>query len=700
VATNVGAIEATVQADVQQFIKAMESVIGVLEGATDEMKDFAKNGAAPVEKALDDVEDSAKKTEKSFKDFGKTFEKVSKTMVVAGGAITGFFAFAAKEFADTRDAMNRLEAAGRTLGSSFDGIAERADPFINRLEELGAPGGNGDQLIDTLAALTTHLRDEKKAFDVLELSARLAARGMGDVDDVSKGIQLALEGNTSLLERMDPSLRAVANKWDLLKGSMSEASRTAGQATEILTILQERAKEVPSPEPWKQLQIGIDQARESIGAIATEAFLPFLQVAGRALKLIEALSKTAGGEFAIKMGVIVGLFTTFVGTMGLFTVKAVETIKNFSDMTKGAQGLGTAIGGVTSVVIKLLGAIAALEVGFQIANFVNKSEGIRNAVQTNFAFMMADFERLKIAFGKGNKEMLKAYEDLAQGVEEGGPLGKDAVEKISVLDGMALAFNKITEAIGGMNEEAAKTPDIGDIAGQLGTPQLPPAGAELQPAGMVEAGLQGRQLQEVAAGGVREPPAAQLTAIEAFTGAFQQATDAALQFGSAATETFSQVDTLATGLADTFATGLVEGFEGAGKSFAELFKGIMKGLIAMIARALILSAIFSAFGLGGGKGFGGLFKGFFGSADEPQNDALVRGEGSRVADLILGGINQRLGSTATDSQLAGSEVSSSGMSMQPVIQVHEATPMTWVEVWDRHLEKRSRERSDRQTVRT
>jgi hypothetical protein len=71
-----------------------------------------------------------------------------------------------------------------------------------------------------------------------------------------------------------------------------------------------------------------------------------------------------------------------------------------------------------------------------------------------------------------------------------------------------------------------------------------------------------------------------------------------------------------------------------------------------------------------------------------------------VADLILGGINQRLGSTATDSQLAGTEVSSSGMSMQPVIQVHEATPMTWVEVWDRHLEKRSRERSDRQTVRT
>lgn len=199
---------------------------------------------------------------------------------------------------------------------------------------------------------------------------------------------------------------------------------------------------------------------------------------------------------------------------------------------------------------------------------------------------------------------------------------------------------------------------------------------------------------------------------------WQEAGEGIVGYGEFAQGVMSSVQGLASGLADTIVNGIAGGAKMAKQSFGDFFGSFMKQIAAMILRALVLSAILSI--LPGAGTFGGTFKSFMGIAakpgagggitgaavlgpkDEAANDARLRLEGSRMVDLLLGGMGSRLGTLAVaGAGVSSGEISGRGVgSRDQVVEVNEATPMTWVRIYDRHLQSRAREREDRQTERT
>lgn len=137
-------------------------------------------------------------------------------------------------------------------------------------------------------------------------------------------------------------------------------------------------------------------------------------------------------------------------------------------------------------------------------------------------------------------------------------------------------------------------------------------------------------------------------------------------------------------------------FFNAGKGQAgvdKLFQQLLADLARSIVQAIILQKIIGSFGGGGVLGFlGGLFQ-------DPTADLFARFEGSRFADLFFQGVQKKIGGIQ-DRVTANLEENRQIVDTQHAptnVQVHEATPETWVELTDRKIEPRIRRRGFQRT---
>ena len=189
------------------------------------------------------------------------------------------------------------------------------------------------------------------------------------------------------------------------------------------------------------------------------------------------------------------------------------------------------------------------------------------------------------------------------------------------------------------------------------------------------------------------------------------------QFEDVATAVVSTVSDAAAGLGSVFGVTITEGIRAGGRAFASFARQFLAKIASMIAQAVIFAAVMSFAGFGS---FGSLFRGSLGfpagagaaagalgdfpaevggtmAADNPLVDQRIRGEGSRIIDLLLQGVGSRL-----DSRVASAVPSSPAgpASLRPTVKIYEASERTYAEVWDRHYEPRMRERARRATVAT
>lgn len=759
----------------------------------------------PFLRALDAGEKKMDQFEKKTKDLVSSVEKIGTRLAGIGAGITAAFGLAAKAYEDNARALNRLKAVASGLGSEFLGVEKRAAPLIQSLESLGAPGGGGDDLINVLSRLLPALKDESDAFSVLELSTRLAANGIGDVEQVSNAITAALSGSADQLVRLDRSLLPIATKWDRQAEAIGKTNAEIGKSNEILEILRERARVVPELTAWQRFAVTMNQTREAVGGLAIQAFEPLFRVLTNGLRILQEFTDTGLGRIVIVGGAVAGILATVAGGALLFGTQIATGAAALKALGVSSAVLSGAMQTLGAMLLRTVALVALLELTLRSADFLNKSEEFREGVQKAFAGLATTVEKAKGLVGKGNDELAESYRRIATGQIR---VGDEELKETSIkarLIGLQKELNQaVNEGNEGTKEEINFKETLRRNLEELAAAEAKQAAEELKrkndlkaarAAEKAEREAEERQRQNLAniraqsEGDAREKERklrqrdlleelalqtggqAQVIALleqrrvklladieerraaigEATTEELEQlialneqiatlsdeqkerlkspwdkATESAITFGEFSQSVMSSVQGIASGLAETFASTLVGGITSARQSMGQLFSQFMKQIAAMIARAVVLSAIMSVFGFGSfggnlgkffGKGAapgasgsltgasgGGLLKpggGFFGH-DDPANDQLARGEGSRIVDLLLSGMSSRAGQMGgVGDALSSSGVSSSGVgSFAPVVEVHEATEMTWVRVTDRHIEPRIRERLDRQTVRS
>lgn len=427
---------------------------------------------------------------------------------------------------------------------------------------------------------------------------------------------------------------------------------------------------------------------QAVGQSLVGVLTPALEAMERGVRIARVFADTGLGRIVLQVTLVVGALATFGGGLLILGAKLASAIAALKTLGLTATVVSGAMKTLGLAMLKVVAVIAALEIGLQLADLVNQSEKFRVATQRTFAGIAFIAEKAKGVIGKGNEELAESYRKIAAGEEQ---VGQEELKRQSITSRVIELQKLLTAA---MEESNVVTQEQIELKTELAAVEtastvIPPV-PELEPALPMFSEESQREIEEVAN-----------EQTEVLQTPFEEATGSAIRFGQVAFETISAVTTLAGGLADTITGAIVGSIQNAGKSFGQFFKQFMIQIATMIARALILAAILSF--LPGGGGFGLQLGKFFGKGkpfDEPSNDQILRGEGGRMADLLLQGMGSRMDRTGggAETRVASSEVERS--SFAPVVEVHEATEMTWVRVTDRHIEPRIRERLDRQTVRS
>lgn len=418
---------------------------------------------------------------------------------------------------------------------------------------------------------------------------------------------------------------------------------------------------------------------QEVGTALATVLVPALQALERGIKIARDFADTGIGRIVIQATFVVGVLATFGGGLLLLVGKIATTV--------------TAIQGLSAVMGTLNLTMVAWAPG--AALIVGALAGLAALALAMKAFEDEHEKRIDSILEKqARAETLGAVP--SEGTIGGAPAlgGKTFASSLGDLGAQARGadegMDSLNASIESFGQKVEPLPDrLADLIRQLLLLQEDPQVSLLEAGPLFSESFE-RDIEPVA-----ERQA------EVLTTPWEEATSSAIRFGENAFQIVSATTTLAAGLADTITSALIGSIQNAGKSFAQFFKQFMTQIASMIARAVILSALLSF--LPGGGGFGQQLGKFFGKGapfDEPRNDQMLRTEAGRMADLLLQGMSSRMDQTSggAETRVASSEVERS--SFAPVVEVHEATEMTWVRVTDRHIEPRIRERLDRQTVRS
>lgn len=312
---------------------------------------------------------------------------LQKAAVPAAAAVAGLTAAlgvsvkAAMEDAAAQDQLANV--LRRSAMENEDGI-RLVEEFISAQSRLTAVAD--DELRPAFAELANATGSANQAQDLLIRAQDIAAATGNDLTTVVTALAKGVNGSTTALYKLDPSLRTVVGVGAEFDDILNALTIHQGAAADAANTTQGQ---------MKNLTIQLDEAKESIGA----ALLPAV---GALLDKLIPLATWAGENsklFLVFAGVIGGLSVAVLAVNAamkvyqatLVVVKVAQAALNFV-MSANPIGL---------VVI----AIAALVAAFVLA--YNKSEAFRQAVDTMFSF-------IKTAI-TGSVEFIKGYLNTVMG---------------------------------------------------------------------------------------------------------------------------------------------------------------------------------------------------------------------------------------------------------------------------------------------
>lgn len=263
------------------------------------------------------LEDAAGKAGKSVGDVGLNLNKL-----VEGAA----FAKVTKELVDfgresvsaaldDKKAQEQLALALRNSVGASDDLIASVEKSIGKLQDQ--TGTLDDELRPAFATLVRGTRDAATATDLLALANDVAAGKGRDVGSVADALSKAYQGNTRGLKDLGIEL----------KNADGSAKSFESISQELVQLYGGSAKKAFDADPAKQLQVQLENLKETVG----NALLPVVKdLAGAAGDLLGWFNNLGSG--AQQLIVWIGL----VGGAGLAAVKA------FGAMKEALTGIGLA----------------------------------------------------------------------------------------------------------------------------------------------------------------------------------------------------------------------------------------------------------------------------------------------------------------------------------------------------------------------
>jgi hypothetical protein len=239
---------------------------------------------------LDGLKKGVKSATADVDGFGDTVAKYGKAAAVAfaaAAAAAGAYAIkigveGVKAAIEDEKSQNQLRIAlERATGATEDQI-RATEGQISKMSL--AYGIADDKLRPAMSRLSLATSDQSKAQDLLSVAMDVSAATGKPLESVSNALAKAYEGNTGALGKLGVGL----NKAELASMSMNDITTTlsktfAGAATEAAGTFDGR---------MKRIKVGIDEAKESIGA----ALLPTV---GRLIDYINRQVVPAFNAFAL-----------------------------------------------------------------------------------------------------------------------------------------------------------------------------------------------------------------------------------------------------------------------------------------------------------------------------------------------------------------------------------------------------------------
>ena len=263
------------------------------------------------------LEDAAGKAGKSVGDVGLNMDKLVKGAAFAKVTkeLVDFGRESVSAAIDDKKAQDQLALALRnTVGASDDLIAS-VEKSIGKLQNQ--TGTLDDELRPAFATLVRGTRDAATATDLLAIANDVAAGKGRDVGSVADALSKAYLGNTRGLKDLGIEL----------KNADGSAKSFESISQELVQLYCGSAKKAFDADPAKQLQVQMENLKETVG----NALLPVVKnLAGAAGDLLGWFNGLGSG--AQQLIVWIGL----VGGAGMAAVKA------FTAMKSALEGLGVA----------------------------------------------------------------------------------------------------------------------------------------------------------------------------------------------------------------------------------------------------------------------------------------------------------------------------------------------------------------------
>lgn len=709
-ATEVAALEAVLDAKIGGFMRAMDE----------------------AEKRMQGVETKAKSLTDSV-------QSVGMKLAAVGAAISAVFAVGMREAEKETQAMNRMRAMVQSVGGDWESMKGQIMPTLQTMEELtGVPV---ESLVQQFGHLYQKTSDVGKSMKVLEIASGLASQGIGDVTSNSEAMINAIQsGNPAQLLRMDRSLAGIGKKWADQAKDIGAARAQAGMMEEIFAVLAKRASEVSERSPWQRFTYQMGELHKEIGEVVNKALAPLYERLIGVVRIVREFAGTTIGKWVIGLTAAFTVLVTLGGGLIVLVGQVASAAKAIGGFGSILGRLGGVFGTIGTSLLWVVGLLMAFELGLRIGNVLMQWDAFRNLLTRVNGLIGFLIEKTKSFFGHENASLMQTYWDMATGklVSEKPTEGVSLLGKIGEkldalkaklkgtapeLDMAAFSLGDFGRAAGGAAGEVQKLDTaFDDAVGTFTKWQDAVTRSRLQ-RGQKMGVLSDLLNEQASLEKIVNPTPEQIDAltnvrtqikdlsleIEAdLRSPWDKAKDSVIEYGGFASEVMSNVKGFASGLADVITNGIGHGFANARKSLGEFFAQFMRQIAAMILQAVILAAILSF--LPGGGGFIGNLKGFFGmkapaagiaSAGGPGNIVGVEQSlsGASLADSFLAGIQSRgsaIGNIASAGGAGGASLARPSFN----VVVHEATRRTWVEITDREIEPRLREREILRTVRT
>jgi len=310
--------------------------------------------------------DLAQLSSKSAK-AGYIMKKAFVPATAALGAMAAAGLDFAKAAAEDSVAAEKLAGTLRNTTGATDAQIAATEDWISTTAMAAAV--SDDELRPALATLARVTGDVSGAQDALGIALDVSAATGADLQSVSKTLAKAMSGNTTALKKLDPQLGNLIEK-----GASSE---------EILSTLEDRfggaakAAADSASGGFKKLQIGIDEAKESIGA----ALLPVIEAVIPKLSAMADWARKNPGVFKTIALVIGGIAAAIVAVNAGMKVYAAIT-----KVVAAATWLWNAAlnaNPISLIVLGIAAVVAALAVAYtKFEWFRNFVDGVWDALSS------------------------------------------------------------------------------------------------------------------------------------------------------------------------------------------------------------------------------------------------------------------------------------------------------------------------------